>query len=82
MSKTLSRIALTGAAAATLVLSAASAALAGGYQTGGCGYGGFGFGGYGGNSYYNANQSAAGPQGAASTNLCTGTGGGLYGGLW
>ncbi|GGL04596.1 hypothetical protein [Planomonospora parontospora] len=81
MSKTLSRIALTGVAAATLVLSAASAALAGGYQTGGCG-GGFGFGGYGGNSYYNANQSAAGPQGAASTNLCTGTGGGLYGGLW
>ncbi|MFC4059791.1 hypothetical protein ACFOWE_15910 [Planomonospora corallina] len=73
MRKILSRIALTGIAATTLVLSGASAASAGG-----CG-GGFGFGGYGGNSYYNANQSAAGPQGAASTNLCTGTGGGFFG---
>ncbi|MBG0816312.1 hypothetical protein [Planomonospora sp. ID82291] len=85
MSKTLSRLVLTGVAATALVLSAASAALAGGYPTGGCGgyggFGGFGYGGFG-NSYYNASQAAAGPQGAGSTNLCTGTGGGGLYGLW
>ncbi|GAA3149284.1 hypothetical protein GCM10010466_45300 [Planomonospora alba] len=72
MRKILSRIALTGIAATTLVLAGSSAATAGGCG----GFGGYGFGG----SFYNANQSAAGPQGAANTNLCTGTNGGY--GLW